>query len=276
MDTAEWSKQRFVEIKTKLSQFLKTAGFRLDRVTFIPCSGLQGTNLVSNDNDKLKEWYVGPTLIAQIDAFQPAKNATDKPFRLAISDVYKSDRMGITVGGKIQSGIVEVGNKLRLVPQNQICTVKSILKHQLLSKWAKAGDSVDLGVSGLDMEMFHSGTVLCDPEHPILSSIRFTAKIIVFDVVRPITKGHQVEIHTQCSNEEATIHRLVAKLDPKTGVVAQKRPLCLLSHTSAMVQIKTARPVCIELYKDARKFGSITIREQGRTIAAGIITEIQS
>lgn len=55
LDTVNWSKDRFNEIVDKMSIFLKQAGFK-DTVTFVPCSGLSGENIVSKPKEQLSNW----------------------------------------------------------------------------------------------------------------------------------------------------------------------------------------------------------------------------
>lgn len=67
LDTVNWSKERFDEIVSKLSLFLRKTGFKDDDITYIPCSGLTGENLVKSPSDSdLVSWYSGPTLIQVI------------------------------------------------------------------------------------------------------------------------------------------------------------------------------------------------------------------
>lgn len=67
LDTVGWSKDRFDEIVSKLKVFLRQAGFKEADVTFTPCSGLTGENLVNPPTDvRLTSWYNGPTLIGVI------------------------------------------------------------------------------------------------------------------------------------------------------------------------------------------------------------------
>lgn len=64
LDTVSWSKDRFNEIVQKLKSFLKQAGFKDHDVTFVPCSGLTGQNLIKAPTEnELLEWYNGPCLI---------------------------------------------------------------------------------------------------------------------------------------------------------------------------------------------------------------------
>lgn len=64
LDTTNWSKDRFDEIVNKLKVFLKSAGFKDADVTYVPCSGLSGENLVKPVSvEELLAWYSGPPLI---------------------------------------------------------------------------------------------------------------------------------------------------------------------------------------------------------------------
>lgn len=64
LDTANWSKERFDEIVNKLRVFLKSAGFKEADVSYVPCSGLTGENLVKPITAlELQAWYSGPNLI---------------------------------------------------------------------------------------------------------------------------------------------------------------------------------------------------------------------
>lgn len=70
LDTVSWSKGRFDEIVQKLRIFLKQAGFKENDVSFVPCSGLTGQNLVKQPSeDELISWYSGPCLIDVIGEF---------------------------------------------------------------------------------------------------------------------------------------------------------------------------------------------------------------
>lgn len=64
LDTVSWSKERFNEITQKLKVFLKQAGFKENDVTFVPCSGLTGQNLIEKPTEnELLVWYDGLCLL---------------------------------------------------------------------------------------------------------------------------------------------------------------------------------------------------------------------
>lgn len=71
LDTVAWSQQRFDEIRDKLKLFLRQAGFRENDVSFVPCSGLTGENLIQKPTEKeLQAWYSGPCLIEVLGKIQ--------------------------------------------------------------------------------------------------------------------------------------------------------------------------------------------------------------
>lgn len=71
LDNEHWGKHRFDEIVVKLKVFLKQAGFKDSDVSYIPCSGLTGENLVKPATEpELVEWYKGPTLLQVVGEFR--------------------------------------------------------------------------------------------------------------------------------------------------------------------------------------------------------------
>lgn len=71
MDTVNWSQERFNEIVSKLKVFLRQAGFKDKDLTYIPCSGMTGENLVKPPTEpQLLSWYTGPTLVNVIGTYE--------------------------------------------------------------------------------------------------------------------------------------------------------------------------------------------------------------
>jgi elongation factor 1 alpha-like protein len=64
-----WSQDRYDEIIDSLKPFLVSAGFSASKTTFLPLAAMEGTNVITNDEPMLKEWYDGPTLIDTLGVF---------------------------------------------------------------------------------------------------------------------------------------------------------------------------------------------------------------
>lgn len=150
------------------------------------------------------------------------------------------------------------------------------MSHHLEREWAQAGDRVELTVAGVDPSLFSSVTCLCDPENPIPVSSLFRAQIVVFDLRVPILAGSQCLVHfvTAPGGAPGRISKLISTIDKKTGNLSAKKPRSLTRGVSAIVEISLDRPICIELYADFRSLGRFTLRDQGKTFSAGIVTKI--
>jgi len=277
LDTVEWDQSRFLAIKDKLRLFLtKQAGFKEDDLTFIPCSGLTGENLTkASKTELLSSWYKGSTLKQAIDSMRTPTRAMDKPFRLSVSDIFRAQSgSGFSVAGRVEAGVVMKDDRVLISPLNEICTVKSVLVEQMDSLTGFAGDHVVLTLVGPDQASVTAGMVLCDPSQPVPVATRFKARVVVFNIEVPITKGYPVVLHYGCVSEQASIKKLVSQLNKSTGEVVKNKPRCLTGNQSAVVEIIVSRPIPLELYKSNRELGRFMLRTGGHTIAAGMVTEI--
>ncbi|XP_046530920.1 HBS1-like protein isoform X1 [Equus quagga] len=276
MDQVNWQQERFQEITGKLGHFLKQAGFKESDVAFIPTSGLSGENLITrSQSSELTKWYKGLCLLEQIDSFKPPQRSVDKPFRLCVSDVFKDQGSGFCVTGKIEAGYIQTGDRLLAMPPNETCTAKGITLHDEPVDWAAAGDHVSLTLVGMDIIKINVGCIFCGPREPIKACTRFRARILIFNIEIPVTKGFPVLLHYQTVSEPAVIKRLISILNKSTGEVTKKKPKLLTKGQNALVELQTQRPVALELYKDFKELGRFMLRYGGATIAAGVVTEIK-
>lgn len=276
MDQVNWQQERFQEITGKLGHFLKQAGFKESDVAFIPTSGLSGENLITrSQSSELTKWYKGLCLLEQIDSFKPPQRSIDKPFRLCVSDVFKDQGSGFCVTGKIEAGYIQTGDRLLAMPPNETCTAKGITLHDEPVDWAAAGDHVSLTLVGMDIIKINVGCIFCGPKEPIKACTRFRARILIFNIEIPVTKGFPVLLHYQTVSEPAVIKRLISVLNKSTGEVTKKKPKLLTKGQNALVELQTQRPIALELYKDFKELGRFMLRYSGSTIAAGVVTEIK-
>ena len=132
---------------------------------------------------------------------------------------------------------------------------------------------MELGISGIEMANVRTGAFLCDPERPIVCTRRFKAKVLTFQLDFPITAGVSCILQYQCVQEPAVIAKLLEITHRTTGETAKKRPRCICSNTTALVEIHTQRPVCLDLYAENKQLGRFTLRNKGSTLASGLVTE---
>ncbi|XP_052274805.1 HBS1-like protein isoform X1 [Dreissena polymorpha] len=275
MDTVNWDPSRYDEVVKKLGQFLKQAGFKEGDTSYVPVSGLAGENLAGPVKEaRLAEWYKGSTLAEQIDKFRPVVRPVDKPVRVILSDVFKGLGAGLTATGKVVSGAVQLGDRLSVMPAGEYTVVKGISINDEAVNFAFAGDHVQIVFTGVDITNVGVGSVLCDCQTPVVCASRILARVVLFNLEVPITRGFTVIFHYQTVTEPAILKKLVSQLNKSTGEVVKNRPKCLTKNSSAVVEIELEYPVCVELYKDNKELGRFMLRSSGHTIAAGLIEEV--
>lgn len=276
MDSIEWSKERYNAIVIKLKTFLtKQAGFRESDVYYLPCSGLSGENLTEKAKESsLTAWYKKECLVELIDMFRTPERPVDKPFRCCISDVYKGQG-STSIAGKVETGYVQNGARIIVMPAGECGIIKGLQSRDEPICFAAAGDHLTGAIHGVDISHLSVGSIICDADNPIKTTTHVATRIVVFENQIPITKGFMVVFHSQNLTEPATVSKLVSILNKASGEVVQKRPRCLTKQMNAVIEIKFSRPVCVELYRDNKVLGRFMLRYSGRTIAAGVVTEIK-
>ncbi|KAF9958967.1 HBS1-like protein [Mortierella alpina] len=299
LDVVGWSEARFLEIVQKLELFLvKDASFKKSNLIFIPCSGFTGENLVKRSvpgsicngsavsdaavEDSVRSvvetfaWYKGPTLVATIDKLAAPTRPVEKPLRMSVTDVFKGTG-GVAAAGRLEAGHIQLGEAIMVMPGSVMATVKTLEVNDEPVRWAAAGDSVVLTLSGVEILQVSNGSVLCSRDEPIPVTTHFAAQIVVFDVKIPITVGFPIIVHHQSHNGPGVISKLVSTIDKGTGEVIKKSPRHLGKNTTAMVEIKlNGRAIPLETFKDSKELGRVMLRKGGETVAAGIVTKILS
>ncbi len=283
LDSVGWSEQRFNFVRDEVSAFLtKNVGFRAAQLQFVPCSGFKGVNVVENKEPQLLQWYKGPPLVTLIDKLTSVDKDLTRPTRFYVTEVLGRGEVagvsGLGLSGKVEAGIVAVGDQLLLLPVGQIVTVKSLkLSNGTTPHAVGDGDSVEMGVQGqTDDAVFGVGDILCDPLRPITVVRKFRAQIVVFQPPRPLLKGDQFILHMHAVSVQCRLSRLRAIVDKKTGEVEQRRPRLLPHRATAIVDIRLDRPMCMELFTDSQQFGRFMLRTNSKTCAAGVVTTMLS
>ncbi|WKX91164.1 hypothetical protein Q1695_009755 [Nippostrongylus brasiliensis] len=275
LDTVDWSEDRFLEVQAVLKPFLaKQAGF--SNVRFVPVSGLSGENLSERvpDDHPLRKWYSGECLIELIDTFSAPSRACDGPLRIVINDVFKATTNQLSLSGKIESGEVEMGDKVYIMPNADAAVVKACSNDDGGAvDTCIAGDQTLLTLNGLfEPDTIHAGHIIVrGGQDALMPCKRFVARIVVFDIVVPIMKGTRAELYCHSLCEPCTVVKLISAINKANGEVIKERPRCLSKHMSGMVEIETEREVAIDSYTNCKALGRITIRAGGQTLAAGIV-----
>ncbi|GJC89685.1 HBS1-like protein [Colletotrichum liriopes] len=261
LDMVGWSKDRFDEISEQVTGFMKGNGFQLKNVTFVPISGLSGANLVQRPDDEALSWYTGPTLIEALEDSDPMTRALEKPFRMSISEIYRTQQSQLTVAGRIESGTVQNGEALIIQPSGESASIRSIEVDCEVQDWAVAGQNVNIGLYGIDPIHVRVGDIISTKAAPIETSDTLTMKVLAFDHLMPMP----VDVHRGRLHAAGRVEAIPAVLDKLTGATLKKNPKIVQPGKVARVVVKLESKVPLEAGQ------RVVLRSGGETIAAGLL-----
>jgi len=276
MDSVNYDESKFKKVKEEVSQVLKTAGYKLDDVKFIAISALHGENITKKSSKM--PWYNGPTLLELLDEFKEPEKPTQLPLRLPIQDVYNITGIGVVPVGRVETGVMKVGDKVIIVPGREGKGVKGEVKtiemhHESINE-AIPGDNIGFSVRGIGKKDIARGDVLGHENNVPTIAKEFTAQIIVLNHPTVVTVGYTPVFHVHTSQVACQFAELISKLDPATGQVIQEKPDMLRNGDAARVLIKPQKPMVIETQKDIPQMARFAVRDAGNTVAAGMCISI--
>jgi peptide chain release factor subunit 3 len=274
--TVEWSKDRYDECVTKLTPYLKSVGFNLKEVQWMPISGLGGANLKDGIPDNLAPWYEGPPLLTYLNNVRAPKRLLQKPMRLPVNGAYRE--MGVILVGKVEAGMIYQGQKYILFPNKQTIEIVEIaIETDEGLTQAECGDNCRLKVKGAEDSDLQSGFVLCDPLYPIKMTKQFLGKVVIMESKNIICAGYSCIMHIHSLVVEVTFGDLLAIENQKTKKITKKKPAFVRASEKEMVIIRmtTEASICVEEFSEYAQLGRFMLRDEGQTIGIGLITKIK-
>lgn len=272
MDQAGWNEHRFAEIQDMMNNFLKMSGWDQKNVMYVPCSGLSGANVATKSTDAALDWYNnGPCVIEALEKFETADRDYKKPFVMQINDV---DASKFEFTGRIDTGTIQPGETVVFSPSGTSGTVDSITLRDRKVSIGIAGDSVTVKVKNTEVENIRVGDVMSIAPEEVPAVTKFEARVVTFDMDRPLLVGTPFVIFRGNVQQQAKISKVINVFDKATGEPVKRKAKHLIAKQSAVVEIETERKLPLQLFKENKLMGRIVMRKEGRTVGAGVVEKI--
>lgn len=201
-------------------------------------------------------------LMESLDTYipEPARDV-DHPYLMPIEDIFSIEGRGTVVTGRIERGIVNVGDEVEIVGlmETKKTTVTGIEMFNKQLDNGRAGDNAGILLRGTKKDEVERGQVLCKPG-TITPHTEFSAEVYVLSKEeggrhKPFFNGYKPQFYFKTTDVTGDI-----TLPAGTEMV--------MPGDTVNVNIKLIAPIALE---DKQKF---TIREGGRTVGAGVVTKI--
>jgi elongation factor Tu len=197
-----------------------------------------------------------------LDSYIPEpKRAVDKPFMMAVEDVFSIEGRGTVATGRIEAGKVAVGAKIQVIGLRDTLevTVTGVEMFQKSLGEGLAGDNVGLLMRGVKKEDIQRGQVLAAPGS-IKPHTKFEAEVYVLSKEEggrhtPFFSGYRPQFYFRTTDVTGTT-KLLGGAD-----------MCMPGD-NVRVEVELGKPIALE---DNSRFA---IREGGKTVGSGVVTKI--
>jgi len=202
-------------------------------------------------------------LLASLDSYIPEpEREIDKPFLMPIEDVFTITGRGTVVTGRIERGVIKTGEEVALVgiiPEPMKTVVTGVEMFRKVLDEGQAGDNVGLLLRGIDKEQVERGMVVAQPG-TITPHTKFKAEVYVLTKEEggrhtPFFDGYRPQFYFRTTDVTGTAHM-------PEGVEM------VMPGDNVNMQVELINPIAME--KELR----FAIREGGRTVGAGVVTEV--
>ena len=269
---ADYKEERYNEIKSEVSAYLKQVGYKIDTVPFIPISGWVGDNMLETSTNM--PWYKGQFLLEALDAIKPPKRPTLKPLRLPLQDVYKISGIGTVPVGRVETGVIKPNMSVTFGPFGTTTECKSVEMHHEQVAEAIPGDNVGFNVKGLSVKDIKRGFVASDAKNvPAADTEWFKAQVIVMNHPGQIMNGYAPVLDCHTCHIACKFTEIENKMDKRTGKVTEEFPKFIKSGDAAIVRLTPSKPMVVEAFSEFPPLGRFAVRDMKQTVAVGVIKE---
>jgi elongation factor Tu len=244
-------------VEMELRELLSSYDFPGDDTPIIQGSALNALSNGGDDANCIME------LMEAVDSFVPTpKRDVDKPFLMPVEDVFSITGRGTVATGRIESGIIKVGDEMEIVGMGSelksVCTGVEMFR-KLLDQ-GEAGDNAGLLLRGIEKDDIQRGMVLAKTGS-IKPHTKFKASVYVLKKDEggrhtPFFKGYRPQFYFRTT-------------DVTGNVILPAGTEMVMPGDNVDLDIELITPIAME--KELR----FAIREGGHTVGAGVVTEIK-
>ena len=243
-------------VELEMRELLTTYGFPGDEVPVVRVSALEALNGVPEWEKKIEE------LMEAVDNYFPMpERAVDKPFIMPIEDIFSIQGRGTVVTGRIERGIIKVGEEAEIVgfrPTRKTVVTGVEMFKKLLDE-GRAGDNVGLLLRGVEKEEVERGQVIAKPGS-ITPHTKFKGEVYVLSREEggrhtPFFKGYRPQFY-------------IRTLDVTGAIEMPEGVEMVMPGDNVKISAELITEIAME---EGLRFA---IREGGRTVGAGTVAKV--
>lgn len=264
MDLVDYSESRFIEVASEATQYLSEIGIAPNAV--VPISAREGDNMARPSPNMA--WYDGPDLLASLDRFLNVTLPSDQPLRFPVQDIYKFDQRRV-LAGRVESGVLRVGDTLLFSPSNKTARVRSIESWNADAPPVEAHAGESIGIT-LDEQIFvERGEIASHEDQPPQLSNVFRANVFWLGRA-PLSpeKTYKLKLATQEADVVVQSIEKVIDTDSLAGRSAEQ----VERNDVAEVTLRSRKILALDEFRTLAGTGRLALVEGHETAGGAIIS----
>jgi elongation factor Tu len=245
-------------VELEVRELLSSYDFPGDDIPVVTGSALKALECATGDDDEkcILE------LMEQVDTYIPEpERAIDQPFLMPVEDVFSISGRGTVATGRVESGVIKVGEEVEIIGMKDTrkTTVTGVEMFRKMLDQGQAGDNVGILLRGIKREEIERGQVLAKPGS-ITPHTKFKAEAYILTKEEggrhtPFFKGYRPQFYFRTTDV--------------TGIVELPEGVeMVMPGDNIAMTVELITPIAMD--KELR----FAIREGGRTVGAGVVSEI--
>jgi len=264
IDLVGYDEARFNEVAREVTQYLNDIG--VEPSFIVPISARDGDNIARRSAHT--PWYEGTTLLEALDSFRVITLPIDQPMRFPVQDVYKFDERRL-IAGRVESGILRVGDTLMFSPSNKTAQVASI------EAWnqspqpveARAGESIAITLN--EQLFLERGEIASHEEKPPRLTTVFKGRVFWFGR-EPLTAGKTMEMKLTTNRARVTVQAVESVID--TDNLAHRPSDEVHRNEVAEVILRSKQVLAVDEFRDIMRTGRFVLLDGYDTVAGGVLS----
>ena len=258
-------------VELEVRELLADYDFPGDDIPFVSGSALKALEKVGENNSikRGEDIWVDQiyALMDEVDQYIPTpQRDTEKTFLMAVEDVFSITGRGTVATGRIERGIVKIGDSIEIVglEETKTTTITGLEMFQKTLDEGMAGDNIGILLRGVQKQDIQRGMVLAEPS-TITPHTQFEAEVYILTKEEggrhtPFFPGYRPQFYVRTTDVTGTINQFTADDGSQAEMV--------MPGDRIKMSAELINPIAIE---QGMRFA---IREGGRTVGAGVVSKI--
>lgn len=271
MDLMDYSQDVYQSIKAEYREMAKD--FNIDDIRFVPISALNGDNVVTPS--EAMDWYPGATLMKLLETVKIDKDKDLEHMRFPVQYVNRPNLDFRGFCGTLASGVVSVGDEVKVLPSGKTSTIKTIYTYDGELESAQPGMAITLTLND-EIDISRGDVLVHSSDQPSVTN-QCTANIVWMGE-SPLRTNKEYNFKFGTKSCFGKVKAIEHKVDINNLTEHAHNADSMTLNEIASVKLSLSEKLVLDSYQDLPQTGAFIIidRHNNVTVGAGMVGQVES